>query len=307
MSGSRAYCSQLSREAGEQQFATASRGTLWLMVEHPGPWGLDPPYDTELPEPAKGYLVRLLQSFPSSRVLFIKQERRTAGHLSFFVAVASEREPRLYAFMLSSQKELSDIDIPSLMDGGGDYRPVAGRALFLVCTDGKHDDCCAKYGLPIYEGMKKYAGTAVWQASHVGGDRFAANLVCFPVGLFYGHVEPDEIQTITDATIRGHIYLPKYRGRACYPFVVQAAEYFVRNESRITRIVGLYLGRREHVAENEWEVEFDSPDDGLVHRVKLRREMSAFRACLGCKAMQGEQVPEYHLLSYRAEELRLEG
>lgn len=304
---SRTYCSQLSRAVGEQQFATASRGTLWLIIEHPGPWGLDPPYDTELPEPTKRYLVDILEALPSTRVLFIKRERKTAGRIAFFVAATSEREPKLYAFVLSSLNELCDIDVPSLVNGGRNHGSVAGSGLFLVCADGKRDDCCAKYGLATYKAMKKYLGSVVWQASHVGGDRFAANVVCFPHGIFYGRVEPHEAQPLADAYNRGHIYLTKYRGRSCYPFIVQAAEYFVRREAGITGCDALYLNRRVRLSEQAWQIEFGSPADERVHQVRLRGEMSPFKTCLGCKLMQSEQVPEYHLVSYRAVEARREG
>lgn len=302
MSVSRAYCSQLSLAVGEQQFATASRGTVWLIIEHPGPWGLDPPYDTKMPEQSRDCLLDLLETLPSSRVLFIKRERKSAGPLAFFVAVASEPEPKLFALTLPSLKDLCEVNVRSLVEGGGSRGSIAGREMFLVCTDGKHDDCCAKFGLPVYQEMKKYMGTAVWQASHVGGDRFAANVVCFPHGIFYGHVEPNDIQPLADAHNSGRIYLPKYRGRTCYPFIVQAAEYFVRSEAGLTHCNDLVLLGRVRLGENEWEVEFSSSAGELVHQVRLHRQMSPFRACLGCKVRQSEHVPEYHLLSYSAKE-----
>ena len=32
----------------------------------------------------------------------------------------------------------------------------------------------------------------MWQSSHIGGDRFAGNVVFLPEGLYYGRVEPAE-------------------------------------------------------------------------------------------------------------------
>jgi hypothetical protein len=298
---SRTYCSQQSQQVSEQRFATASRGTVWLLLEHPGPWGLEPPHDTGLPESAKRHLLHLLQTLPSSRLLLIKQERRAAMPLSFIVAVAREREPAVYAFALASYDELPGIDVAML--AAGEHLPASHeRPLFLVCTDGKHDYCCAKYGLSIYQAMRAYVGDAVWQASHVGGDRFAANVVCFPHGVFYGHVGPEDIQPVVDAYSGGHVYLPKYRGRTCYPFSVQAAEYFVRVEAGITRTDGLLLSGRTRLGEQIWEIEFNSLPDGRVHKVTLRTELSAFSNYLRCKAVQAERVPQYELLSYRAVE-----
>ena len=304
---SRTFCSQVSQQVREQRFATASRGTLWLFVEHPGPWGLHPPHDTPLPDPAKRHLLHILQALPLSRLLFIKQERRKAAPLAFFVAVTRESGPALYAFTLTSYAELPRIDVAVLADGQHAHGSADDRALFLVCTDGKHDACCAKYGLPIYHAMRAYAGHAVWQSSHVGGDRFAANVACFPYGLFYGHIGPEDIQPLVDAYRSGQVYLPKYRGRSCYPFVVQAAEYFIRVEAGITRTDGLRLVRRARLDEQIWGAEFSSPADGRVHQVTIRTELSAFSQYLCCKAQECERVPQYRLLSYRVVEARQAG
>ncbi len=303
----RTYCSQVSQQVSEQRFATASRGTLWLLLEHPGPWGLQPPHDTRLPEPAKRYLLHLLQTLPSSRVLLIKREKRAADSLSFFVAVAREREPVVYAFTLSSYDELPDIDVAALAARQDPHPSNGERALFLVCTDGKHDHCCAKYGLPIYQAMRARTGDAVWQASHVGGDRFAANVVCFPHGLFYGHVVPEDIRPLVGAYSSGNLFLPKYRGRTCYPFVAQAAEYFVRIEAGITRTDGLHLIGHARLGEQIWRTEFRSLADGRVHQLTLRAELSAFSNYLSCKGVHAQRVLQYQLLDYRAVETRGEG
>lgn len=301
---SRAFCSQVSQQVGEQHFATASRGAVWLLLEHPGPWGLEPPYDTVLPAPAKRYLVRLLQSIPSSRLLLIKRERGSGGPLSLFVAVARERGPSLHAFTFSSYDDLPGIDVAGLTTGQLPPESGAERALFLVCTDGKHDYCCAKFGLSIYQRMTSYAADTVYQASHVGGDRFAANVACFPHGLFYGHIASEDVQPMVDAFRDGHVYMTKYRGRTCYPFVVQAAEYFVRLESGITETDGLQLVESARLDEHTWRAEFSSPADARVHQVMLHRELSAFSSYLTCKADEPERVPQYQMLSYRAFEAR---
>ena len=42
---------------------------------------------------------------------------------------------------------------------------------------------------------------AVWECSHVGGDRFAANVVVLPDGFYYGQLDPESAV----ATVRSHL------------------------------------------------------------------------------------------------------
>ncbi len=293
MSVSRTFCSRVSLQLQEQQFATASRDTLWLLLEHPGPWGLRPPHDAPLPEATKRYLQDALQQFPSCRVLFIKQERKTSRSLSFFVVTAREDNPIIHSFTLASYDELPAIDLTAIVNTA--QTSDAQRTLFLVCTDGKHDYCCAKFGQPIYKAMRALAGDAVWQASHVGGDRFAANVVCFPHGVFYGHVGPEDIPPLVKSYRDRHIYLPKYRGRTCYPFIAQAAEYFIRSAENMTGLDLLHLRALTRVEEQIWRITFVAAN-GITYRVAVQRELSAFTNYLSCKALEPEPVPQYQLL-----------
>ena len=101
--------------------------------------------------------------------------------------------------------------------------------LFMVCTHGNHDKCCAKFGIPAYDKLKKLTGSQAWQCSHIGGDRFAGNLICLPHGLYYGHVSTEDVKDIVDAYAVRYGYPSS--GRSCYPVAAQVAEYFVRKES----------------------------------------------------------------------------
>ena len=66
-------------------------------------------------------------------------------------------------------------------------RGVAGagrtRPIILVCTHGVHDACCAIRGRPVAAALAARWPDLVWECSHVGGDRFAPNVVLLPDGL----------------------------------------------------------------------------------------------------------------------------
>ena len=69
-------------------------------------------------------------------------------------------------------------------------------SLHLVCTNGRHDPCCADFGRPVMRALTDAGAPDAWECSHVGGDRFAANIVCLPEGIYYGRVEPERARAV---------------------------------------------------------------------------------------------------------------
>ena len=63
------------------------------------------------------------------------------------------------------------------------------------------------------------------QTTHVGGHRFAANLVILPHGLYYGPVGLDGAVAAIGAYERGTVSPVRYRGRAGQPKAMQEAEH----------------------------------------------------------------------------------
>ena len=72
----------------------------------------------------------------------------------------------------------------------------------------------------------------VWETTHVGGHRFAANLVLLPHGLYYGPVTVALAAAAIDAYQRGSVVVDRYRGRAGQPQAEQEAEYARLAEGR---------------------------------------------------------------------------
>ena len=59
--------------------------------------------------------------------------------------------------------------------------------------------------------------------SHVGGDRFAPNVVVLPQGLYYGRVSAAGAASIVEAHERSEVVVEHLRGRAAFRPAVQAA------------------------------------------------------------------------------------
>jgi hypothetical protein len=212
----------------------------------------------------KAYLRAERRRAPHTRILFVRRtERRSADGLRAFVAQTTEAERSLRRLELERYDDLLELD---LADAG----ESVSHPVFLVCTHGKHDRCCAKYGRPLYDAVREQVDEGwVWQSTHVGGDRFAGNLVALPDGVYYGRVEPSEAWPLLESALAGEIYLPRYRGRSCHSFPVQAAELAVREESGILGVgdVRLTAGAR---TEEGWRVRMTAA--GVDYEVDVRRE-----------------------------------
>lgn len=300
------FCSRTSLDLREQIFATASTAQAWLLLEYNGPWTTNLLADSDLPGDVKEALAATLAGNPDLRLLFIKNDLRGKAGLSFFVAVAQERRRALYRFELDDYRDLLSIDLAGLASGTvADDLHAIDAPLYLVCVDGKHDKCCAKFGLPVFRELVRVADLTVWQSSHVGGDRFAANVVCLPSGIYYGRVEPNEADRIVRDTEAGYIYLGKFRGRSCYGFAAQAADYFARMAGGlegldaltlqdVSRADGLIHVRfREAVADQDYA--------GRDHLVSLARLHTGRQRYLTCTADTEHDVPRYELRRYLVE------
>lgn len=295
-----AFCSLRSKEAAETTFGTASTGDAWLLLEYARPWGPKAFRESAIPNAVKVYLSGMLKSVPRSRVLLIKQTRKVKGPLSLFVVRSRESSSSILKYEFFEYKQLLDLDLTSALAGGSPAGTTQWKEpLFLVCTHGKRDKCCAKFGIPIYKTIQTHAEeSSVWQCSHVGGDRFAANVVCFPDGIFYGHVTEETAKLIVKEYDERRIVLRNFRGRACYSFPVQAAEFFARRETGLRRIGDLKFLTYDPLKPNEWRVRFFSEVDAKVHQVSLRSDLSEFQNRLTCHSSEPQSVVQYSLIEH---------
>lgn len=299
------YCSALSRQKSENVYGTASVGDVWLLVEYSRPWGARALQDSALSREIKLYLNSILKTVPRSRLLFIKQDRRREQRPACFIVRAREREPFIVEFELNAYERLLEIDVAAVASGksleGGSLKD---GPLYLVCTHGKRDKCCAKFGYPLYKNLKGETSRPVWQSSHVGGDRFAANLLCFPHGLFYAHVTDEGGRAVIDEYEQRRLVLDKYRGRACFSYPVQAAEFFIRRESGIVGVDGLRQLDCERVGDKRWRVRFIATGDGRVHEAQVASRPSDFQNFITCHATEEKSVAQYLFDGYKVTDER---
>jgi hypothetical protein len=171
-----------------------------------------------------------------------------------------------------------------------------GGPLYLVCAHGRHDPCCAIRGRPVAEVLEAARPGAVWECSHVGGDRFAANLVALPHGLFYAHVGTGTAAEVAAAYERGEVRPDLLRGRSAFAPPAQAAQHYARLELGETAVDALRpLGMAE-VAGRTWRVRLAQPPGTLLVTV---RAALAPPARLTCASIRAERPRSWELLGLR--------
>jgi hypothetical protein len=227
-------CSLRSLAADESLAGTASTIRRWLLIEHAGPWGRDGLLDARLP-PGVGRDLRALEARTGARVLLVRRPGRApeAGDDQILCVGVDTRDAWIGSVPLDRIVDAVSID-PRDRER---FRDRDGAPLFVVCTHGRRDPCCAERGRPVAAALATASPDSTWESTHVGGDRFAGNVVAFPHGLYFGRIDPGEAADIARAYADGRIgSLQRYRGRSSDPFPIQRAEVALRIELGLGRI-----------------------------------------------------------------------
>ena len=165
----------------------------------------------------------------------------------------------------------------------------------LVCTNGRHDACCATFGRPLARALRESRwGEHTWECSHVGGDRFAANLVVLPDGLYFGRCDVGDAERVLNAYERGRLDLPNFRGRCTLSVSEQAAEHFVRRERGLDRLDAIAAITR--VDNRTIRVTARDGERAIVVDVTLERTNVPSPTPLTCKGADGQQYPSFRLV-----------
>ena len=295
-------CATLSRALSEPLYGTASRVRGWVLLEQPGPWGREAVTESRL-DPDLGRALDRAAAAAHLRLLLIRRPGRGASQPhACFVAHTSRGRRWLERRRLDDPAELLELDMAAVVAG---ERPGFGEEvaepLYLVCTNGRHDRCCATYGRPLALALAAGHGELIWESSHVGGDRFAGNLVCLPDGHYFGRVGPADADRVVGLHRKGSIDLAHWRGCCTDPPVVQAAEWFARRRTGLLGVGDLDLLGRERLEGGVEAVRFGRPG-GATLRVLLRATRSAAPRPLTDHSARPEVPVGFELLELAAED-----
>lgn len=210
-------CVAASLAAAEELAGSATRTGRWLLVETRERWRRDAAEHNPPDFDGRVLLIRGAGPVGEPPTVFVAEGAETGGTLTRL------RSP-------------GDLDDGELVE----------YPLVLVCTHGRRDPCCARLGSGVYRALRSHLDPAhVWQSSHQGGHRFAANVLVLPWGVQLGRVTPDDVERVAELVETGRLPLDLYRGRSLYAPAAQAAEIHVRRRLGMDAIGDLRLVRED--------------------------------------------------------------
>ena len=295
----RAFCAAVSTASHESLRATASRIDNWIVLEYRALWDRDVLGASRFTPVLKAHLRDQLHALAPSRLLFVKKpERRAYGRRHVYYGSSKAGEERFFQLEVDHQEDLVGFDFAGALAGDGLPGMLVDHPLLVVCTHGKRDRCCAKNGRPLYDALRHGTESSwVWQSTHVGGDRFAGNVVMLPQGLYYGRVEPGDAHELLEAHASGRIDMEHYRGRAAHSFPMQAAEHAIRESEGLVGIDDLELVGVDS-ADDGWRVRFRTRSAAVIE-ADVVSELSEEPVYLTCGAAEPQRARHYSATALR--------
>ena len=131
--------------------------------------------------------------------------------------------------------------------------------IVAVCAHGRHDQCCATRGRAVAALLRQDDPEAVWECSHIGGDRFAATMLLLPHGINYGWADTLGARHMVGEYSRGRVVLAGLRGRSAFSFLEQAAQDAARRTFGDLRVDAYEPVRSSRIGQLAWEVILADP------------------------------------------------
>ncbi|KRF02497.1 hypothetical protein ASG88_03690 [Nocardioides sp. Soil777] len=203
-------CSVASRDDGEPIAGTAPTDTAFLLVEHAGSWGRKAVAESRLPEAVRDHLGALT----GVRVQLIRRHGGESGPgVRVFHARATLGGFDVRTEVLPDAESLLDLHLDDDLGGGPDWTAY-DAPLWLVCTNGRRDRCCAEIGRPITAALAGRWPEATWETTHLGGHRFAGTLLALPSGHTLGRLDVASAVEACAILEKGSVPVEASRGRA---------------------------------------------------------------------------------------------
>ncbi|MET9313104.1 sucrase ferredoxin [Kribbella sp. NPDC003505] len=178
---------------------------------------------------------------------------------------------------------------------GNDPGQVSDEPVYLVCTHGRHDACCAVRGRPVAAALATAYPERTWECSHIGGDRFAANVVVLPHGLFYGHVPTARAVELAKRYDEGVVVPDLLRGSGAFNPAVQAAQHFARAAGHSPAVGNLLPQSVEVLGGHRWRILLASTNGPIA--VEVSAHLDTVDARLTCAGSSPAQVRRFELHS----------
>jgi hypothetical protein len=208
---------------------SAAPARRWLLVEEAGPWTTTALDSRSIPSPVADALHSAAVGAGGRALLIRRPGRRTRQRQQAWAVV--DHDGRQQWGLWGSPEDLFEA-ARVMRDGFGPAGPLQatqddavlhGGALLLVCAHSLHDVCCAVRGRPVAAALARLWPAQTWECSHIGGDRFAANVLVLPDGFYYGGLDAATAVDVVRNHLGGRVDPEHLRGPSTEPPVVQAA------------------------------------------------------------------------------------
>lgn len=259
-------CALRAQLRGDPMTGTAFPAARLLLVEQPGPWGRAGLRESRFDATIAGQLEARAAS-AGIRVQAIRRPGRTPAGAARCWALVDTREglESLRWGTFDDDAEMLDV---ALDGSAGEPDP---DPIYLVCAHSKHDTCCALRGRPVAAALARERPGRVWECSHVGGDRFAANVLVLPSGLLYGRVLPFAAAEFVAAAEAGEVVAALLRGRVGLAPVAQAALAFAYEHLAVRSRAALSVVAASPVVDGEATVRIAWPHGEVSVTVQVER------------------------------------
>jgi len=270
----------------------------WLLIEHPGPWQHDALGGMGLPTPVLDAIVTAVRAH-GARVLLVRRPGRRASQGGRTWGVLDQRSGWARWGRWSEPE-----DLLAAVDALGE-QPVARAAaepVLLVCTHGRHDTCCAVFGRPVAATLAQRWPEQTWECSHLGGDRFAANLLIAPDGFYYGRLDAGTAVDVVTAHLRGEVDPQFLRGSTGMPPVMQAALVAAHERFGPASARAIWAEELEMISPDRWAVRLAAAAplpariDAIIARTRQRAALltCAAQAPSSAMVLTAEQITAEH-------------
>ena len=290
-------CSDAARERADPLAGSAPPARRWLLLEHPGPWRIEAIAGAGIDADVLSVLTRRAGS--DTRILLVRRPGRIdrwAPRRWIFAGLDSATVTgpwRQDQDLLNAADAMINTSAPAM----GQPEPV-----ILVCTHGVHDACCALRGRPVASALAARWPELVWECSHVGGDRFAPNVIMLPDGFYYGNLDPETALATVEVHLGGTVLTDHLRGMSRFLPPVQAAviaahqRFGPLSPSDVTVRASEHIGPHHgHGSETFVDLVIE-PEQRMVkvHVLSIRRA----DARLTCRATRETPATEYRIINF---------
>jgi len=283
-------CADAARERQDPLLGTAPVTGTYLLIEHSGPWRFDALAGAGWSPEVTARLTAAVRATRSRLLLIRRPGRRSRRASRHWAVVRVGIGTRWGRWHEESDLARAADALEAARDGDGDWSP---EPVLLVCAHGVHDACCAIRGRPVAAALAERWPAASWESSHVGGDRFAANLVVLPDGTYYGGIDVGDAAQVVGDHLTGRVDVTHLRGSVRWPPVAQVAVAEIHRRRGPCAADDVRATSWESLGSGRWQVRVTGPGAGQ-HTVEV---VAATRpaAVLTCMASRPTTATGYRV------------